>query len=178
MEIGVRIKKIRTQQKRTLQEIADASGFTKSLLSKIENGVVIPPVATLTKIAKALGVKVSTLVEQEQNGDKIFTPSVEIRPDKLTQTEKGYSIYPFASEHVNKKMQPFLFCGTKGEVLEHTLSHEGEEFIYMLEGEMKFKVGNIEYILKPGDSLYFNSVEGHGVIPLSDEIKYLDIFVE
>ncbi len=178
MDLGKNIKIIRTQQKRTLQEIAEACGFTKSLLSKIENGVVIPPVATLSKIAEALGVKISTLVEEGQNVATIYIPSNAIAKENQVKTEKGYSFFPFASEYVNKKMQPFLFQGKKGEVIEHNLSHEGEEFIYMLEGEMKFKVGVVEYILKPGDSLYFNSVEGHGMIPLTDEIKYLNLFAE
>lgn len=162
----------------TLQEVANACGFTKSLLSKIENGVVIPPVATLSKIAKALGVKISTLVEEGQNIESVYIPSSMINNENQVKSEKGYSFFAFASEYCNKKMQPFLFQAKKGEVREHNLSHEGEEFIYMIEGEMKFKIGAIEYVLKPGDGLYFNSAEEHGVIPLTDEIKYLNIFVE
>ena len=178
MDIGVHIKKLRTHQNRTLQEIADACGFTKSLLSKIENGVVIPPVATLSKIAKALGVKISVLIEEGQKVGSFFTPTDLITESGRVKTDKGYSFFTFASEHQNKKMQPFLFTARKGEVVEHHVSHEGEEFIYMLEGEMKFKVGNVEYVLKPGDSIYFDSIEQHGVMPISVEAKYIDVFVE
>jgi quercetin dioxygenase-like cupin family protein len=59
----------------------------------------------------------------------------------------------------------------------HELSHEGEEFIYIIRGEMKMQVGEIEYCLKEGDSLYFNSLQKHGIMPVSDEVTYLDIFV-
>jgi quercetin dioxygenase-like cupin family protein len=74
-------------------------------------------------------------------------------------------------------MQPFLFVARKGEVTPHELSHEGEEFIYIVKGQMKMQVGEMEYLLKTGDSLYFNSVQKHGILPVSDEVVYLDIFV-
>jgi quercetin dioxygenase-like cupin family protein len=74
-------------------------------------------------------------------------------------------------------MQPFLFVAKKGEVVPHELSHEGEEFIYVIKGQMKMQVGETEYLLNGGDSLYFNSVQKHGIMPVSDEVMYLDIFV-
>lgn len=176
MIIGKKIRKIRTQQKRTLQQISDTCGFTKGLLSKIENSKINPSVATLSKIAGALGVKVSALLEEDDGLSVIYTPIDKVKEKNFIKTEKGYSFFPFASEHIDKKMQPFLFTAKKGEIIKHELSHEGEEFIYVLEGEMKFKVGDIEYWLKPGDSLYFDSTEEHGVEPLSDMVKYIDIF--
>lgn len=178
MEIGINIKKIRKQQNRTLQDVADTCGFTKSLLSKIENGLVVPPVATLSRIAGALGVKVSVLLEEGQNNGAVFTQAGAAESGPRVKTDKGYEFYTFASEFQSKKMQPCLFMAKKGEVVEHSLSHSGEEFIYMLEGEMKVKVGSIEYILNPGDSLYFNSLESHGIMPVSAEVKYINLFVE
>ncbi len=74
-------------------------------------------------------------------------------------------------------MQPLLFVARKGEVKEHHVSHEGEEFLYVLEGEMRFQVGAVEYLLRSGDSLYFDATEEHGVMPISDEVRYIDIFV-
>lgn len=178
MEIGIKIKKMRKQQHRTLQDIADACGFTRGLLSKIENGVVVPPVATLSKIAKSLGVKVSVLLEEGQNDEPVFTRGEAVKSSPHVKTDKGYEFYTFAPEFNDKKMQPCLFFGKKGEVIEHSLSHSGEEFIYMLEGEMKVKVGKIEYILKSGDGLYFNSLESHGILPITDEIRYINLFAE
>lgn len=74
-------------------------------------------------------------------------------------------------------MQPFLFLAEKGEVKRHEVSHEGEEFIYVISGEMKMTVGEIEYLLKAGDSLYFNSILRHCIMPISSRVTYLDIFV-
>jgi quercetin dioxygenase-like cupin family protein len=75
-------------------------------------------------------------------------------------------------------MQPFLFEVEKGKVRRQALSHAGEEFVYVLEGEIKFRVGNIEYRLGPGDSLYFDSEAEHEVTPVSKKALYLGIFHE
>jgi transcriptional regulator with XRE-family HTH domain len=178
MEIGLKIRKLRKQQNRTLQDVADKCGFSKSLLSKIENGLVVPPVATLARIAEALGTKVSSLMEEGENDAAVFTQSEDIKKGPLVRTDKGYVFYSFANDFRDKKMQPCLFYGRKGEVIRHSVSHEGEEFIYMLEGRMKIKVGKVEYEMNPGDSLYFDSIEEHGMMPISDEVKYIDMFIE
>ena len=174
--IGDRIKLLRISQKRTMQEIAEASDLSKSMISKIENNKTVPSVAALVKIAKALGTTISSILEQDDWLNAILTTKQKAQ-DSLTATDKGYSIYPYASGYHEKKMQPFLFLAKKGEVIPHELSHEGEEFIYILKGQMQMQVGDVQYLLNSGDSLYFSSVLRHGIMPLSDEVMYLDIFV-
>lgn len=176
LNIGDRIKMLRTTQKRTMQEIAEASDLSKSMISKIENNKTVPSVAALVKIAKALGTNISNLLEQDGWVNAIITTRQKAL-ENLTSTDKGYAIYPYASEYHEKKIQPFLFVARKGEVVPHELSHEGEEFIYVIKGQMKMQVGEISYLLNGGDSLYFNSVQKHGIMPVSDEVMYLDIFV-
>ncbi|MBC7913252.1 MAG: helix-turn-helix transcriptional regulator [Pyrinomonadaceae bacterium] len=176
LQIGDRIKLLRVSQKRTLQEIADASDLSKSMISKIENNKAVPSVAALVKISQVLGTNISNLLEHDGFLNAIVT-SKQKSEENLTTTDKGYSIFPFASEYHEKKMQPFLFVARKGEVKPHQLSHEGEEFIYILKGEMKMQVGEIEYNLKDGDSLYFNTLQKHGIMPVSNEVIYLDIFI-
>lgn len=174
--IGNRIRILRTNQKRTLQEVADSSELSKSMISKIENNKTVPSVAALVKIAQALGTNISSILENDGWAKTIVTTR-KAAEEKLTVTEKGYAIFPYASEFHEKKMQPFLFVAKKGKVIPHQLSHEGEEFVFIVEGEMKMQVGEIEYLLKSGDSLYFNSMQKHGIIPVSEEVVYLDIFV-
>jgi transcriptional regulator with XRE-family HTH domain len=174
--IGDRIRVLRITQKRTLQELADGCGMSKSMISKIENNRTMPSVASLVKIAQSLGTTISNLMEQDGWAKAIATTRAEAE-GKLMLTEKGYSIFPYASEFHEKKMQPFLFVAKKGEVKSHLLSHDGEEFIFILDGEMKMKVGDAEYTLRTGDSLYFNTIQKHGIIPVSDVVTYLDIFV-
>lgn len=176
LNIGDRIKSLRVAQKRTMQEIAEASDLSKSMISKIENNKTIPSVAALVKIAKALGTNISGLLEQEGWVNAIHIKGYKAK-ENLTPTEKGYMIFPYASEYHGKKMQPFLFVARKGEVVPHEVSHEGEEFVYVIKGKMKMQVGDTEYLLNTGDSLYFNAVQKHGIMPVSDEVTYLDIFV-
>jgi uncharacterized cupin superfamily protein len=74
-------------------------------------------------------------------------------------------------------MQPFLFTVRPDELQDKANSHTGEEFIYVLEGVMEFRVGTQKYTLGPGDSIFFNSINEHHILTvLSDQVKYLDIF--
>jgi transcriptional regulator with XRE-family HTH domain len=176
LNIGSHIRQLRLEQRRTQQEIASACGFTKSLLSKIESNKVVPPVATLVKIATSLGTKVSALIEAGNNVAVVPATAKEVAGNMI-KTERGYWIYPFATRFQGKRMQPFLFVARKGEVKEHHLAHEGEEFMYVLEGEMTVQVGKTEHRLQAGGSIYFNSTQEHQVIPISKTVKYLNIFV-
>ncbi len=178
MEVGKRIRKLRLQQKLTLQDIADTCGFTRSLLSKIENGKIAPSLGTLSKIAEALGVKSASLIEEGTYKSAIFTPKHAIEDSNMFRTDTAYAIFTFAAEHIQKKMQPFLIAAKKGEVQMHNVSHTGEEFIYVLSGDIKFRVGSLTYLLSDGDSLYFDACEQHEVMPLSEEVRYLNIFTE
>lgn len=177
MEIGRLIRKIRLGQKRTQQEIADLCGFTKGMLSKIENGKVLPSLATLSKIAKVLGVKVSTLLEKEGNQTAAFLPEVYASGENFTVTDKGYSIFAAAADFTDKKMQPIFVSAREGELKKHLLTHEGEEFIYVIQGEMTFRVANTEYCMRPGDSLYFDALQPHGVQRVKEEAHYLNMMV-
>lgn len=176
LKIGNRIRKLRLIQKRTIQDIAEACDLSKSMVSKIETNSVVPSVATLVKIARALGTNVSILMGENETDTSVVITAKKAN-DNVAKTDRGYYIFPFASEFRDKKMQPFLFVANKGEVKEHHLTHEGEEFIYILEGTLRFFEGNKEYILNKGDSIYFNALEQHGIMPVSDTVLYLNVFV-
>lgn len=177
MDIGARIKSIRQQQNRTQEEIARQCGFTKSLLSKIENGKTMPPVATLMKIAEAFGVDIGDLLSARQEVSTLFTSGETASdPAKGILTDKGYSFFAFAAGRSDKKIQPYLFTARKGDVNAGRFSHRGEEFIYVLEGEMRYRVGPVEYTMRAGDSLYFNALEEHSLSPVTDEVKFLAVF--
>ena len=176
-EIGDRIRRLRNLQGRTLQDIAVASRFSRSLLSKIENGKIVPPVATLVRIAEALGTHVSSLLEDQNSEDATYATWDETLR-KFVATERGYSISPLPGHLRDKKMQPFLFRVRKGEVKEHHVNHGGEELVFVISGRIKFRVGAVEYTLSAGDSLYFDPRVSHYVKPDSDEAYYLDVFVD
>ena len=176
LNIGTHLRQIRLRQNRTIQAVADSCKLSKSMISKIETNKVVPSVSTLVKLSKALGVNVSVLLEENRDVTAVLVPAARAE-ENLTLTDRGYRMYPFAPEYKNKQMQPFLFVVKKGEVKTHHLAHDGEEFIYVLKGKMKFQVGQTTYSLDEGDSLYFNALETHQVIPETESVTYLDIFV-
>lgn len=165
------------RQGRTLEEVARQSGFTRSLLSKIETGRTHPPVATLTKIVGVLGLPLASLFDESSKRDGAVMDSAASRGrDALAVTDKGYRFALLAAERPDKVMQPFFFVAERGKVKASALTHAGEEFVYVLEGEMRYRVGAVEYRLGPGDSLYFDAELEHDIEPVSREVKYLAVF--
>lgn len=176
LQIGERVRVLRRRQRRTLDNLAERCGYSKSLLSKIENGRVVPSIGALVRIATALGTTVSALIATANDSHAEYTPRSDSY-ERITETPSGLLVFPFATEHSNNKMQPVLHVARKGKVKLGVDSHEGQEFIYILKGTLKFQVGSIDYTLREGDSIYFDSLEKHQGTPLTDIVEYLDIFV-
>ncbi len=169
---------LRLRQQRTLLDVARQCGFTVSLLSKIESGKTSPPVATLSKIAEALGVSLGNLLDGSQDASTVLTLVQQRDARTAIQTDKGYAFHLLAAERADKIMQPFVFLAERGKIKLGAMAHCGEEFVYVLEGRMRYSVGKITYALGPGDSLYFSSEEEHDLEPLTDKVKYLAVFAE
>ena len=173
--IGSHIRRLRRVQRLTLQNVADRCGYTKSLLSKIETGRVVPPMSTLVKIAGALGTNIAALMAEGEKLDCVFIPAKN--REKPVPTESGYAVLPLAVEFKKKKMQPFIFSIRPKDLSDKANSHLGEEFIFILEGSMEFRVGETTYTMHPRDSIFFNSIREHYIISvLSDQVVYLNIF--
>lgn len=177
-ETHTRIRTLRRLQKRTLKDVATQCGFTESLLSKIEAGKTNPPLATLTRIAIALGVSLGDLLDEQRASSTVVTPAATLAGQTETRTAKGYGFHVLSAGRGGKIMQPFLFVAEKDGVKPGLLSHSGEEFVYVLEGQMRYRVGSTTYTLGPGDSLYFDAEEEHDLEPITPEVRFLGIFAE
>ncbi len=175
IDVGSKIRKIRLQEQMTLQELAQRCGCSKSMLSKIENSVASPSIATLSKISKALGIKMCNLLDESNSQTCVFTSLSSLDDDSFIKSNEGYRFAPLAANFVNNSMTPLLIRGKIGEVIKHELVHNGEEFVMVLKGELIFQVGNTEYKMKEKDCIYFNSTEKHGMIPLTETVEYLDV---
>jgi transcriptional regulator with XRE-family HTH domain len=175
IQVGAHIRKLRRLQDLTQQNVADSCGFTKSLLSKIEKGRVVPPMSTLVKIAGTLNTNIADLMTEGVRVDSIFIPaSQETKP---AHTESGYEIWPLAMEFKQKRMQPFIITCRPEDLNDKVNSHGGEEFIFVLEGAMEFRVGEETYTMHPRDGIFFNSIKEHNIVKvLADQVVYLDIF--
>jgi transcriptional regulator with XRE-family HTH domain len=174
LNLGQKIRRLRQEGRLTLQELSDLSGLSKPLLSQIENDQVIPPIATLLKIAKGLKVGIHYFFEEEEDRRKV----VLMRNDALkfsrrrsgNDSPQSYLYHSLAPGMRHKSMEPFLVEFETGQWDDSQLySHEGEEFIYLLEGELEFHFGADVMVLRPGDSIYYNSTEPHGYISLGEK---------
>lgn len=174
LNIGQKIRKLRKDERLTLQDLSDLSGLSKPLLSQIENDQVIPPIATLLKIAKGLKVGIHYFFEEEEDRQKF----VLLRSDNLKSSRRragndsprNYLYHTLAPGMRHKSMEPFLIEFEEGPWDETLLyRHEGEEFIYLISGELEFHYANEVMILSPGDCIYYDSAESHGYISLGTE---------
>lgn len=175
MSIGANIRRYRLQQGMTQQDVATMCGLTKSMISKIESEKVMPALATLAKIALAVGVDITALMSEKQRRTAAFNESPA--PDHYVQTDLGYQMCGLARKYFNKQMQPILVVAKKNEVIRHLVNHEDEEFIFMLSGAMVFQVNDKLYTLNAGDSLYFDGTCNHGIYEVMEDAQYLDIFM-
>lgn len=173
--IGRNIKRLRIQHRMTQQRLADMCKLSKSMISKIESTKVMPAIATLSRIAQVFNVKISYILEEGHTREAMHQ-STKIPLDCFIRTEIGYRIFSLAAEYGDKVIQPLIFYAHKDEVRPHLLSHNGEECIYVLRGEMIFQVGEKLYVLKEGDFLYFDSIQPHGIKEVEDSVHYLDLF--
>ncbi|GAB4266367.1 MAG: XRE family transcriptional regulator [Deferrisomatales bacterium] len=174
LEIGSKIKALRLSRKKTLQDVADETGFSPALISQIENNNVSPPLATLSKIAKTLGVRVGYFFRDEGPEEAYEVMRREERPVvtrviSRTGGKHGYVYHALTHRKRDKVMEPFLLFVDPGMRDEENLySHEGEEFLLILEGETELLLENERIVLREGDSVYFESSLRHRLLAHGD----------
>ena len=166
LHIGKKIRELRKKGGLVLQDLSDRTGLSKPLLSQIEKETVSPPIATLLKISKAFNTNISFFFQDDGPEEKV----VVVRKDEskvidsryFGREESGYYYEAIAFKKPKKYMEPFLveFKRKRVDQLSY-FSHDGEEFIYLLEGILEFRTESQQYILQPGDSLYFESSIPH-----------------
>ena len=168
LKLGEKVRELRLKKQQTLRQVAETTGLSIPLLSQVENNAVSPPVATLLRIAKALGVGISYFFREEESRER----AVVVRKHERKKTfrsiqahhgDSGYKYEALAYTKNSKHMEPFWveFEPKKKEATSY-LRHRGEEFIFLFRGRLAFHYDQQEIILDPGDSLYFESDVPHG----------------
>jgi transcriptional regulator with XRE-family HTH domain len=153
------IKKLRQNQKISLEQLAKNAGLTKGYVSKIENAHKAPPVSTLIKIGRALNVGMDALLADESEPPEEINLCIVKRNEGKEVVSKGtlpgYNYISLAYKKMDKSMEPYIIEPAFHE--KAVFSHEGEEFMYVLEGTHEFVYAGKKYLLRKGDSIYFNS---------------------
>lgn len=171
-ELGQRVGDLRRKRRYTLQDLSAKTGLPRTLLEQLEAGEHNPPVADLFKIAKALEVGVAYFFqEQDADAKVVLTRVAERAPSKRKhqqEGEVGYSYESLETRKSRKLMQPLLVTFDpmeKGDMV--FVCHEGQECVYLLEGELEFRTPEEVHALAPGDCLYFESDVPHAFRSLS-----------
>lgn len=176
LQIGPQIRQLRQDRRLTLQDLSAETDLSKPLLSQIENEQVIPPLATLLRIAKALKVPLQTFFEEEDNTQKCLvvragdSNRLNRRP-RQGGAPQPYRYHSLAYGKKHKHMEPFLMeFDPKQTSNPQPVQHPGEEFLYLLQGCIELNHGKETYVLNPGDSAYWDSNELHSLKAVGDEI--------
>lgn len=175
--IGEKIRGLRQQKRLTLQDLSEVTTLSKPLLSQIENQQVIPPIATLLKIAKGLKVDIHFFFEDAGNRQKyVLTRREDVREDEkvprptANEIARPYAYYSLAQGLRHKHMEPFLVEFENREWDDSLFfKHDGdEEFIYITAGELDFHYNGEVLRLRSGDSIYYDSSQPHGWVAVGD----------
>lgn len=157
--LGKKLKSARLAKSYSLEDLARKTGFSKSFLSQIENAKNSPSIASLKKITQALEVSIGELFEADRGEQVYFLKKGERTPFEVV---KDKVIFEFGASKVpNRKMEAIFFTLLPGGESEGEYTHEGEEFGTVVEGTLHLELGGREYVMEPGDSIYFSSSIPH-----------------
>jgi len=162
--LGERISAARQMRGLSLDDISSRTGIDVATLNRIELNEILPPLGQLIKLGKALDMKMGYFISP--GVDKPVTivrkgqGQAVARYGKKKSQQFGYIYESLAPEKANRLMEPFIVTLLPTETDEFS-AHDGQEFIYVLEGDMKVRIGNLTETLHPGDAIYYDSNQPH-----------------
>ncbi|MBR4390203.1 MAG: helix-turn-helix transcriptional regulator [Prevotella sp.] len=177
--VGAKIKGLRESKNISIEEIAERSGLSADQINSIENDQHLPSLGPLIKIARALGVRLGTFLDDnDELGPAVcraeeHNSSISFSND-AADARKHMEYHSLAKQKAGRHMEPFIIDIQPSEEKDFKSSaHEGEEFIYVLNGQVEIDYGKEKYLLKEGDSIFYDSIvmhHVHGVVGESAKI--------
>jgi len=168
--IGTKIAQIREQRDLSVERLAELSSVSVSMIEQLEEGLLAPSLAPLMKIARALGVRLGTFLDDAPQSGPVMVNGgrsdriIRFSGDQEPSDRSSLDFFSLAADKKDRHMEPFVITVRPGEEKELNLSeHEGEEFIYVLDGMITVHYGKDTYELEAGDSIYYDSVVPHYV---------------
>jgi len=179
--LGAAIRELRQDHGLTIADVAALAGISRGMLSKIENAQTATSLDTLSRLARALGVSLSSLFRSYDvaEGSAQWIKAGEGMEVVRRGTKRGHTYQLLAYDQGPKKaFEPFLITIDQTSETFPIFEHPGTEFIYMLEGQIEYRHGQETYILTPGDALTFAGSVPHGPERLIQcPIRFLSILI-
>ena len=169
--LGSKIKGIRESRNLTVEEIAESSGLTVDQINSIENDENLPSLGPLIKIARAMAVRLGTFMDDNDALGPVICRAKDREKESsisfsngAVDARKHMEYHPLAQQKAGRHMEPFVIDINPEDKTEFNLSaHEGEEFIYVMNGEVEIEYGKEKYTLHEGDSIFYDSIVKHHV---------------
>ncbi|MCR5751268.1 MAG: cupin domain-containing protein [Kiritimatiellae bacterium] len=163
--VGRRIRGYRENLDMSIYDLSQKCGVDEKIINSIEKGEVLPALGVLTKISRALGQRLGTFMDDQFKPDPIVTRASDLEARKVAQegvNALGYSSHSLALGKPDRHMEPYrIEFDAHG--VDAVSSHEGEELIICLDGEVELTYGPGKTVLRPGDTAYYNAVVKHGL---------------
>jgi transcriptional regulator with XRE-family HTH domain len=164
--LGDRVRNAREIRGLTRQDLSSRTGIDMDTLKRVESNKMIPPLGELIKLGKALETKMGYFISPGVDKPMTIVRADQRRPisrhGERRSERYGYSYESLAPEKANRSMEPFLVTLLPSDV-EEPSTHDGQEFLFVLEGQMMARVGDQTEFLGPGDALYYDSSQPHFV---------------
>ena len=158
MQLGAKIKDMRLLHNLTQEELADRCELTKGYISQLENDLTSPSIATLSDILDSLGSNFSEFFKDEKNEKIVFGENDYIEKEWEGVTQNW--LVPNAQKNL---IEPLTVELNPGASTGEDVPHEGEEFGYVLEGEITLSLGGKKYVCRCGESFYYTADQTHSV---------------
>jgi transcriptional regulator with XRE-family HTH domain len=162
--LGDRIHRVRQERGLTIKDLSSRTGIDKAYLERMESGETIPALGQLVRLGRALDMKMGYFISPGVDQLMTVVRKNARRPisrfGETKSMEHGYFYECLAPEKADRFMEPFIVTLVPTATEEFS-THAGQEFLYVLEGEIKVQVGNSVEFLKPGDAVYYDSDQPH-----------------
>ena len=166
MKLGKGIRECRSAKGMTLKELAELTELSVSYLSQLERDSISPSLKSLAKISQALNVPiVSFFLKQNDPPGRVVRREKRI---KITLPDTDLQ-YELLTPDVNRKVEFLLLRVEKGKGQDKLITHEGEEYVFIIRGKLEVKVGKERYVLRAGDSIYFDPSFPHTFNNMGEE---------
>jgi transcriptional regulator with XRE-family HTH domain len=178
--IGLEVRMLRKQLGITVSDLAESSGLSLGMLSKIENGLTSPSLTTLQSLSHALGVPISHLLrrfEEERVAVQVKSGEGVSMERRGTRAGHQYQLLGYLGANESGVVgEPYMITLNDNSDVFPTFQHDGIEYLYFLEGRVEYRHGDQTFLMEPGDSLYFDADAPHGPVKLIElPARYLSV---
>lgn len=163
--VGERIRAYRERLNLTVEAFAEATRVGKEVILAVEAGEVYPALGVLVRLARGLGQRLGTFTDDQFAPDPVIARAADRTREtrsRNARVSEGFHYHLLASGKRDRHMEPY-YIEIEAEAEPQPSSHEGEEFIIVVAGDVELVYGQATHVLKVGDSMYYNSVVPHAV---------------